>query len=106
MRSRYVLQYTRVDRLWARSPNYREQEFLIFLLPLLPHRKLRRVAGTAVGAVMHPLDTLYTVIPSASLALGLATAYDDDGRQKAVQIPGRGKFAHLPEDECAICYEN
>ena len=89
------------------SPNYREQEFLIFLLPLLPHRKLRRVAGTAVGAVMHPLDTLYTVIPSsARLALGLATAYDDDGRQKAVQFPRRGKLAHLPEDECAICHEN
>jgi peroxin-2 len=53
---------------------------------------------------MHPLDTLYTVIPSsARLALGLATAYDDDdGLQKAAH----GKFAHLPEDECAICYEN
>lgn len=84
-------------------PNYEEQEFLIFLLPLLPHRKLRRVAGTAVGAVMHPLDTLYTVIPSsARLAFGLATAYDDDGRQKGVH----GKLTHLPEDECAICYEN
>jgi len=82
-------------------------EFLIFLLPLLPHRKLRRVAGTAVGAIMHPLDTLYTVIPSsASLALGLAAYDDDDGRQKAVQLPRRGRFAHLPEDECAICYEN
>jgi peroxin-2 len=55
---------------------------------------------------MHPLDTLHTVIPSsARLALGLATAYDDDGRQKA-QFPGRGKLAYLPEDECAICYEN
>ena len=91
----------------ARSPDHREQEFLIFLLPLLPHRKLRRAAGTAVNAVMHPLDTLYTIIPSsASLALGLATAYDDDGQQKGVQLLKRGKFAHLPEDECAICYEN
>ena len=90
------------------SPNHREQEFLIFLLPLLPHRKLRRVAGTVVGAIMHPIDTLYAVIPSsASLALGLGlAAYDDDGRRKAVQFPRRGKFAHLPEDECAICYEN
>jgi peroxin-2 len=56
---------------------------------------------------MHPLDTLYTIIPSsASLALGLATAYDDDGQQKAGQFPRRGKLAHLPEDECAVCYEN
>ena len=99
--------YAHVNRLWAGSPNYREQEFLIFLLPLLPHRKLRRVAETVVGAIMHPLDTLYTVIPSsASLALGLATAYDDDGQQKAGQFPRRGKLAHLPEDECAVCYEN
>jgi len=79
-------------------------EFLIFLLPLLPHRKLRRVAGTAVGAIMHPLDTIRTVIPSsARSAFGLATY---DMRQKTVQFPRRGKLAHLPEDECAICYEN
>ena len=56
---------------------------------------------------MHPLDTLSAVIPSsASLALGLAAHDDDDGRQRAVQLPRRGKLAHLPEDECAICYEN
>ena len=54
----------------------------------------------AVGAIMHPLDTLCTVIPSASSALGRAP-YDD--QQKS---PRRGKFAQLPEDECAICYEN
>ncbi|KAH9966060.1 Pex12 amino terminal region-domain-containing protein [Russula dissimulans] len=59
-------------------------EFLVFLLPLLPHRKLRRVAGTAAGAIIHPLDTLSTLIPaSASSALCLEA-----------------------RDECAICYEN
>lgn len=73
----------------------------MFLLPLLPHRKLRRTAGMAVGAIMHPLDTLCTMFPSASLALGHVA--HDDGQQK---FPRRGKFAHLPEDECAICYEN
>ena len=72
----------------------------MFLLPLLPHRKLRRIAGMAVGAIMHPLDTLCTVIPFASSVLGRAP-YDD--RQKS---PRRGKLAQLPEDECAICYEN
>ncbi len=57
-----------------------------------------------MGAIMHPLDTLRTVIPSsASSAFGLA-AYDM--WQKTVQFPRRGKFAHLPEDECAICYES
>jgi peroxin-2 len=55
----------------------------------------------AVGAIMHPLDTLCTVFPSANLALGHAA--HNDGPQK---FPRRGKFAHLPEDECAICYEN
>jgi peroxin-2 len=53
---------------------------------------------------MHPLDTFCTVIPSSAVsAIGLA-AYDR--RQKAVQLPRRGKFAHLPENECTICYEN
>ena len=76
----------------------------MFLLPLLPHRKLRRVAGTAAGAIMHPLDTLSAVIPSsASSALGLEARV---GRLADGESPRRGKLAHLPEDECAICYEN
>lgn len=106
MRSQYVHIYTRVNRLSTNSPNHREQEFLIFLLPLLPHRKLRRVIGTTVRAIMHPLDTLYAVIPSSASLAALGLAAYDDGRQKAVQSPRRGKFAHLAEDECAICYEN
>jgi len=79
-------------------------EFLVFLLPLLPHRKLRRVAGTAADAIMHPLDTLSAVIPSsASSALGLEARV---GRPTDGESARRGKLAHLPEDECAICYEN
>jgi peroxin-2 len=86
------------------APLIVEQEFLMFLLPLLPHRKLRRVAGTAAGAIMHPLDTLSTLVPaSASATLGLE-AYV--GRQTDAQVHGRRKFAYLPDDECAICYEN
>lgn len=80
----------------------RGQEFLVFLLPLLPHRRLRRVAGTTVGAIMHPLDTLSGLIPasaSSTLGLGIGRGQDDDRSQE------RGKFAHVPEDECAICYE-
>jgi peroxin-2 len=82
-------------------PSY-GQEFLVFLLPLLPHRRLRRVAGTAAGALMHPLDALSGLIPaSASSTLGLGIGRGQDGARS----PERGKFAHVPEDECAICYE-
>jgi peroxin-2 len=77
------------------------QEFLVFLLPLLPHRKLRRVAGTAAGALMHPLDTLSGLIPASALGLGANVGRGADARSLE-----RGKFAHLPEDECAICYES
>jgi len=77
----------------------------MFLLPLLPHRKLRRATGTAAGVIMHPLDTLSSLIPaSASSALGLGTSVGS-GRTDAQSLR-RGKFAHLPEDECAICYES
>jgi peroxin-2 len=79
------------------------QEFLMFLLPLLPHRKLRRVAGTAADAILHPLDTLSGLIPaSASSTLGLGIKQGQDDARSLE----RGKFAHVPEDECAICYEN
>ncbi|KAH9179818.1 Pex12 amino terminal region-domain-containing protein [Lactarius sanguifluus] len=61
-------------------------EFLVFLLPLLPHRKLRRLAGTAANCHIAPTD---------------CNSYPGDA-----QLNRRGKFAHLPEDECAICYEN
>ena len=82
-----------------------QQEFLMFLLPLLPHRKLRRVAGTTAGVIMHPLGTLSGLIPaSASSALGLGTNVGLEGAD--AQSLGRGKLAHLPEDECAICYES
>jgi peroxin-2 len=75
----------------------------VFLLPLLPHRKLRRVAGTAAGAIMHPLDTLSGLIPaSASSTLGLGRHV---GRGTDAQSHKRGKLAHVPVDECAICYE-
>ena len=75
----------------------------MFLLPLLPHRKLRRVAGTAARAIMHPLDTLSGLIPasaSSTLGLGVGRGPDDDRPLE------RGRFAHVPEDGCAICYES
>jgi peroxin-2 len=56
--------------------------------------------------MMHPLETLSTLVPaSASSALGLER-YDVARRQADAELRRRGKFAHLPEDECAICYEN
>ncbi|KAI0268378.1 Pex12 amino terminal region-domain-containing protein [Gloeopeniophorella convolvens] len=78
-------------------------EFLMFLLPLLPHRKLRRAVGTAFDAIAHPISTFSTLIPaSARSRLGL-DAYAGQGES---QLGRRGKYAHLAEDECAICYEN
>ncbi|KAF8272543.1 Pex12 amino terminal region-domain-containing protein [Lactarius quietus] len=78
-------------------------EFLVFLLPLLPHRKLRRLAGTAANAILHPLTAMLTLVPaSARAALGLG----QHAKESDAPLTKRGKFAHLPEDECAICYEN
>ncbi|KAI0307272.1 Pex12 amino terminal region-domain-containing protein [Multifurca ochricompacta] len=79
-------------------------EFLIFLLPLLPHRKLRRVAGTATGVVMHPLTTLSTLVPAPARAVFGLEPYV--GRQQDAQLRKGGRFTHLPANECAICYEN
>ncbi|KAI9512243.1 Pex12 amino terminal region-domain-containing protein [Russula earlei] len=79
-------------------------EFLVFLLPLLPHRKLRRAVGTAAGAIMHPWDTLSGLLPSAAgSALGVE-AYV--GWQADARTLQREMFAYLPGDECAVCYEN
>ncbi|KAI0251291.1 Pex12 amino terminal region-domain-containing protein [Lactifluus subvellereus] len=79
-------------------------EFLIFLLPLLPHRKLRRVAGTAAGAIMHPLSALSVLVPvSARPIFGLEPCVE---RRKDAQLHRRGRLAHLREDECAICHES
>lgn len=79
-------------------------EFLVFLLPLLPHRKLRRLAGTAANAILHPLTAISTLVPAPARAVfgfGLHPEQSDDA-----QLNRRGKFARLSEDECAICYEN
>lgn len=78
-------------------------EFLVFLLPLLPHRKLRRLAGTAANAILHPLTAILTLLPTPARAL---FGFDPHPKQGDAQLNRRGKFAHLPEDECAICYEN
>src|SRR5712691_10162345 len=54
---------------------------------------------------MHPLDALSSLVPaSASSALGPGANVGSGGTD--AQTLGRGKFAHLPEDECAICYES
>ncbi|KAI9448147.1 Pex12 amino terminal region-domain-containing protein [Lactarius indigo] len=78
-------------------------EFLVFLLPLLPHRKLRRLAATAANAVLHPLTAILALLPAPARA---AFGFDPHPKQSDAQLNRRGKFAHLPEDECAICYEN
>lgn len=79
------------------------QEFLVFLLPLLPHRKLRRLTGTAANAILHPLTAILTLVPAPARAV---FGFDPHPKQSDVQLNRRGKFARLPEDECAICYEN
>ena len=79
------------------------QEFLVFLLPLLPHRKLRRLAGTAANAILHPLTAMLTLVPAPARAV---FGFGPRPEQSDAPLNKRGKFAHLPEDECAICYEN
>jgi peroxin-2 len=75
----------------------------VFLLPLLPHRKLRRLAGTAANAILHPLTAILSLVPTPARAVFGLSPYRE---QSDAQLNRRGKFAHLPEDECAICYEN
>ncbi|THH15372.1 hypothetical protein EW146_g5094 [Bondarzewia mesenterica] len=80
-------------------------EFLLFLLPLLPHRTLRRALSTTLTAITHPLTTLPTLLPTrASTLLGL-TSYSDAAKGKS-HDQRRGPYWNLPEGECAICAEN
>ncbi|ETW83876.1 peroxisomal biogenesis factor 2 Pex2 [Heterobasidion irregulare TC 32-1] len=80
-------------------------EFLIFLLPILPHRALRRALNTTLTAIAHPLTTLPNVLPKRATALlGLATVPDVDPSHRS--SPKRGKYWNLPESECAVCTEN
>ncbi|KAI0068815.1 hypothetical protein BV25DRAFT_1792517 [Artomyces pyxidatus] len=80
-------------------------EFLIFLLPLLPHRTLRRAVSTTLAAITHPLTTLPTLLPARAHSL-LGLASPDSGSEDRRVPQRRGIYWHLPENECAVCYEN
>ncbi|KAI0053013.1 hypothetical protein FA95DRAFT_1601369 [Auriscalpium vulgare] len=83
-----------------RSP----QEFLLFILPLLPHRTLRRAFSTGLSAVTHPLTALPILLPARARALmGMSEASGEDSK---LPTPPHGKYWHLSSAECAVCHEN
>lgn len=74
------------------------QEFLLFLLPLINPKTIRR--------------QLYRIASSFSPTLFYALLpFNKSSNPKLIKTPGfaqqrRGKFWTLPEDQCAICAEN
>lgn len=80
------------------------QEFLLFILPLLPHRTLRRFTSSIISYLSHPLDTVSRILPApAKSALGISPSVTV---QDTASSSKRGPFYSLSENECAICAEN
>ncbi|KAI0320678.1 Pex12 amino terminal region-domain-containing protein [Amylostereum chailletii] len=80
-------------------------EFLLFVLPLLPHRTLRRVVSSAVSAASHPLTTISPLLPRRAQAL-MGLGPSSSGGTGEIPAQRRGKYWGLPDNECAICHEN
>ncbi|KZW04128.1 hypothetical protein EXIGLDRAFT_758429 [Exidia glandulosa HHB12029] len=73
-------------------------EFLLFLLPLVNMRTLRRRLNNALARV-----NISSMLPAPiSRQLGLTSALFPGSGRKLLT----GKYADLPEDQCAICAEN
>ncbi|KAG6903498.1 hypothetical protein C0995_005521 [Termitomyces sp. Mi166 len=68
-------------------------EFLLFLLPLINARNLRRRVSRVINYIS-PLNLLSSLSPKYNVSTS------KDASQK------RGKYWSLPQDQCAICTEN
>ncbi|KAH9943387.1 peroxisomal biogenesis factor 2 [Epithele typhae] len=71
-------------------------EFLLFLLPLIDTRALRRQLTTFTSHL-----TLSSILPAPLRALAGSPA-----AEKSEQAAPRGKYWALSEDQCAICADN
>ncbi|RDB22809.1 Peroxisome biogenesis factor 2 [Hypsizygus marmoreus] len=72
-------------------------EFLLFLLPLLSARKLRR-RMTRIANYISPSNILTSLVAKNSV-----TGFPGSKQQTSQT---RGKYWSLPQDQCAICAEN
>jgi len=109
------LRLTSVTRLARREVNYEFMnrqmvwysftEFLLFVLPLLPRRTIRRATSTALTAATFPMTALFMLLPSQARNSHLLQSRFGDGNSKS-KSRHRGPYQHLPDAECAICREN
>ncbi|TFY59264.1 hypothetical protein EVJ58_g5891 [Rhodofomes roseus] len=74
------------------------QEFLLFLLPLVNTRALRRRLANLLSSLPSPAAILPSPIRSLAGLSASAGKAEDHSRQ--------GKYWALPLDQCAICAEN
>jgi peroxin-2 len=91
-------------RLPVFSPRYKlsvvcAQEFLLFVLPLLPRRALQRMTSAAMDVALHPIAAVAAIMPASVRDTLQLSAQAEIGQP-------RGLYWHLPETECAICHEN
>lgn len=78
----------------ANSIDPSNQEFLLFLLPLINTRALRRRVGRILSTTT---STMFSLLPRPALR---DNAFSDKSTRT------KGKFWAFPEDQCAICAEN
>ncbi|KAG6854856.1 hypothetical protein C0991_012046 [Blastosporella zonata] len=72
-------------------------EFLLFLLPLVNARNLRRRISRIINSI-----SPFTILSSLSARSGASS----DGKGIGPASQKRGKYWSLPQDQCAICAEN
>ncbi|TFK75775.1 hypothetical protein BDN72DRAFT_809381 [Pluteus cervinus] len=77
-------------------------EFLLFLLPLINARTLRRRINRLLST-LSPSNIPYLLPSPIRHALGTSTPSKGPGRKQPQQL---GKYWSLPQDQCAICAEN
>ncbi|KAJ3573346.1 hypothetical protein NP233_g2484 [Leucocoprinus birnbaumii] len=76
-------------------------EFLLFLLPLLHARSVRRRVYKFLSYI-NPSNLAALISTSITTPLGLSSSQ----KSSAISSKKRGKFWSLPVDQCAICAEN
>ena len=82
--------------LWAWAILNFDQEFLLFLLPLVNTRALRRQLSAATSHI-----SLETLLPAPLRVLAKSSQ-----SQEAGKLVPRGKYWTLSPQQCAICAEN
>ena len=92
MRSQYVLSLP----LWRPILTRRLQEFLLFALPLINTRAIRRQMSALTTRI-----TLSSLLPAPVRAL--TGSLDPARAEGSVR---RGRYWSLPEEQCAICADN